>query len=275
MIDIQSKLTAATSQLLEEQERNDELSKAIFSLEDENSHLSNDIDKLNQNLSSLDVELARSRSEVQRLQQTETNQNETITKHVIASKQQEKELREAEEELQRARSKVTDLESEVANAKTNISELRAALHSQEDENKSVSRQLCEANDELDTSRRQLIMVEQREKDAVSLANRSQEETTRVMKEMTNKLEESCANIRSELAHTHKIELDSMSSDLKRLTEENCKMRSELNSVSKSSNEMSKQLKKSLVDLEEEKRQHDLLKVQALDVSWKFCVFRDF
>lgn len=262
-----------TSQLIEEQERNDELSKTISSLVDENSHLTNDLDRLNQNFSSLEDELARSQSEVQRLKQIETNQNavlgelrETITKHVTADEKQKRELRETQQELQGALSKITDLKSEILNAETKISEFLEALHSQEDENKSVSCQLRETKAELDASRRQLTVMEQREKDAVSLAKRSKEETARVIKDMTDKMDESCAFIRSELAHNHKIELDSISSDLKRLTEENCRMRSELNSMNKSNYDMSMQLKKSLVDLEDEKMQHEMLKVQMRDVS---------
>lgn len=264
LVNVQLQLTDASSQVLALEERNDELSRDITSLEAENSHLFGDLRRLKQHLSSKEEELATSATEVNKLQQVEANQNEMIQdmREKIANF-----IRvdgEQKVQLDKLMSNNTKLKADKQKLEQTSSEIRTALRSQEDANESTAHELNKVKADREDLKQQLLKVEQREKDAVVLAGKSRQETEQVMTEMTEKINKT----RSELEHTHKLELESISYDLKCATEENSRLllkfehcSHELNVTKQSNNELNMKLQISLTDLEERKEQRKQLQDQ--------------
>ena len=277
-IDIQLQLTDAKGQILDLEDRNDQLSKALTSLEGENSHLTSNLDKLHRLISSKEDDLAETTQELLKLQQVESNQNEMLTvmkekvrKCAAEEDRQKREHSETHRELQEMQSNYNRLTAEIRELTDKYSNALIALHGQEDANRVSALELNKVKDELKMTQQQLTIAKQSE---IVLVKQCEETSAR--------LHESCSNIRSELDHTHKIELDTLNCDKKHLTEENSRIlvkfencSNELNAAKKINNEVSSKLQQSLADLTEERRQCELVQGQLDEVSsvWLFVATR--
>ena len=267
--DIQIQLTDAKGQMLDLEDRNDQLSKALTSLEVENSNLTSNLDKLRRLLSSKEDGLAETTQELLKLQQVESNQNEMLTvmkekvrKYAAEEDREKREHSETHRELQLMKSNYIRLTAEIRELTDKYSNTLTALHGQEDANRISALELNKVKDELKVTQQQLTVAKQSE---IALVKKCEETSA--------KLDKSRSNIRSELEHTHKIELDTLNCDKRHLTEENSRIlvkfencSNELNAAKKINNEVSSKLQQSLADLTDERRQSELVQVQLDEVS---------
>lgn len=281
LVDAQLQLTDVKSQVLALEENNDELSKANSSLEAENSHLINDLNKLKQNLSYKDDELCEAQDEIRRLLQMEHSQNslikdmkEKVATYVATEQKQKSEFDDTCKELKELHCINKQMKVDVEKLEQENTEIQSALQSQEDVAESYRRELIAVKAELESTKHKLSLSEQGEKEIAVLAKKAKEETKKVMEDMSAKLESSCNDIRYELEHTHKIELDIMSSDMKRVTEENCRLlvkfercTDDLTTEKKRNNDMNTKLQRSCADLAEEQKQHAMIQAQLREVSF--------
>jgi chromosome segregation ATPase len=280
LIEVQLQLSDAKSQVLVLQEANDELAKANNLLENENVHLESNLQNANKKIE----DLANAQNEVQRLKEVEkTNHVEIvgmkdrICKYAAADQKLKQELSETNRKLQEMQQTCMDLQREVTALKEKDVELRTALRHQECAAESSRLDLNETKAALDAAEQQLAAAEKREKEATALTNRSKEETRTVMAEMTSKLENSCNEVRLEMERTHKIDIDLISKDMKRVAEENCRLvvklehySEQLEEVKSRNNVIDTENKKVRASLKEEKRQTELLQSQLRKVSMITC-----
>ena len=282
--DMQLQLTDAKGRILDLEDQNDQLSRTVTSLEAENAGLTNNLDKLHQHISSKEDELDESTQALQKLQKVESNQNDSILemkeklrKYAAEEDRLKQEFSKTHQELQEMQCNHKSLIAENRELMDKYSNVLATLHDQEDANRITASELNKVKDELKVTQQQLTRSKQSEEDAVALVKKSKEEATRMMEQMTAKLDKSCSDIRSELEHTHKIELDTLNCDKKHLVEENSRLMvkfevcsNELNAAKKVNNTVTSKLQQSLADLTEERQQCELIQGQLHEVSAIWC-----
>ena len=281
---MQLQLTDAKGRILDLEDQNDQLSRTVTSLEAENAGLTNNLDKLHQHISSKEDALAKSAQALQKLQKVESSQNDSILemkeklrKYAAEEDRLKQEFSKTHQELQEMQCNHKSLIAENRELMDKYSNVLATLHDQEDANRITASELNKVKDELKVTQQQLTRSKQSEEDAVALVKKSKVEATRMMEQMTAKLDKSCNGIRSELEHTHKIELDTLNCDKKHLVEENSRLMvkfevcsNELNAAKKVNNTVTSKLQQSLADLTEERQQCELIQGQLHEVSAIWC-----
>lgn len=281
LVELQLQLSDTKSQVMVLEEANDELFKANSSLKKENIHLASSLNTVNQELSSRIDYLENEQNEVQQLREMEKTKNgdiaglnDRICKYAAADQKLQQELCESKLNLQEVQNTNTNLKKEVERLEKKNTDLITALRLAE----SSRLDLNETKTALDAAQRQLAAAEKREKEAVALTNKAKDETAKVMTEMSSKLESSCNEIRLEMERTHKIDIDLISNDMKRATEENCRLTVKLEHYSEQLEEIKS--RNSVIETEnvkveaslsEEKRQTELLQARLRKVSMIICL----
>lgn len=280
-METQLQLGDAQSQLLALQENNDQLSAAVTTLETENSQLTKDINQLSTNFSVKEDELTHLTEENCGLKQVAEKQGNEIrdlkekaTKQAAEEARLQNELYESKQEIQHLTTRNKSLEADKQKVEVRQSETYATMRTQESEYKTCKKELSAIKSELEELQQQLAQSEQREQDAQILVKKSKEDATKVVKEMTAKIDA----VRSELQHAYNIELESIACDLIRANKEVSRMTTKFEQCSKDqqvaekkNSELSIQIQKSNADLEEEARQCEQLQVELKEVSHAIVV----
>lgn len=264
------RLTDATCQLLSERGKNHDLSITTRMLEAENAQLIDELNRLNQNVSSKEDELLHSRNEIDRLQKIKEDRDKMLQD---MKQQNEKHSNEKKQELLNLKSRISELEEERREFEMKLSESKAALDIQVNSNEASTRDFFAVKAELQNLQQQLDMANEREKEAIGLAKKSKEEVAKALDGIPTKISKRCDQVRSELEYAHMIEVCKLRSDLKQANEENSilfekfeRCKNDCHAAEKKNNDINATLQQSLLDMDREEKQRAKLQVELQEVS---------